>query len=236
MTKNTTQLQMNLSRKPSAQQSKRLNALSVRQQSDVERFHRIFPSEQEVLIYFSPAKWKAAIANANKCTCCSYMTLSMLNSTYSDGLAERLVENNMRGIYSMARPIDSINDNAVRQATGLFVGKFGAELSVFGALLYFAQYLTDHKNSYGQFDLMDVLRQCNKSFLPKWRQRLGQLKLKEARHMEGFKETGKAALYTYLQREYVEKGIDIRTSPLVQHLSLSEIELKIIESSEPLPL
>ena len=113
---------MNLSKKPNAQQSKRQNALSERQQSDVERFHRIFPSEQDVLIYFSPAKWKAAIANANKCTCYSYMTLSMLNSTYSDGLAERLVENNMRGIYSMTRPIDSINDNAVRQAAGLFVG------------------------------------------------------------------------------------------------------------------
>ena len=83
---------------------------------------------------------------------------------------------------------------------------------------------------------MDVLRQCSKSFLPKWRQRLGQMKQKEARQMEGFKETGKAALYTYLQREYVAKGIDIRTSPLVQHLSLSEKELKFIESCEPLLL
>ena len=236
MTKNPAQLQLNLSTMPSVQPSKRQNALSVRQKSDVEAFLRIFPSEMDVLIYFSPAKWKAAVINANKCTCYSYMTLRMLDRTYSDGLADRLVENNMRGIYSLTRPTEPINDNAVRQAAGLFVAKFGAELSVFGALLYFAQYLTDHKNSYGQFDLMDVLKQCNKSFLPKWMQRLGQIKQKETRQEEGCKETGKAALYTYLCREYVAKGIDIRTSPLVQHLSLSENELQFIESCEPLPL
>ena len=208
----------------------------MRQKSDGEEFLRIFPSEQDVLIFFSPAKWKAAIANANKCTQYSYMTLNMLDRTYSPGLADRLVENNIRGIFSLARPIEAINDNAVKQAAALFVGKFGAELSAFGALLYFAEYLTDHKNSYGQFDLIDVLRQCNKSFLPKWRQRLGQQKQKETRQSEGSKETGKAALYTYLRREYVAKGIDIRNSPLVQHLSLSESELKFIESGEPLPL
>ena len=206
----------------------------MNQKSDAEAFLRIFPSEREVLTYFAPVKWKAAIINAGKCTCYSYMTLHMLDRTYTEGLADRLVENNIRGLYSLARPTEPIIDNAVRQAAALFVAKFGAELSAFATLLYFAQYLTDHKNSYGQFDLMDVLRQCPKSFLPKWRQRLGQQKHKDSLQQEGCKETGKAALYTYLRHEYVDKGIDIRTSPLVRHLSLSEKELQFIESGEPL--
>ena len=176
------------------------------------------------------------IINADKCTCYPCMTLYMLDSTYTKGLADRLVENNIRGLYSLARPTEPIVDNAVKQAAGLFVAKFGAELSVFGALLYFAQYLTDHKNSYGQFDLMDMLRQYPKSFLPKWRQRQGLKRQKETQRTEGCKETGKAALYTYLRREYVAKGIDIRTSQLVQHLSLPEKELQFIESGEPLIL
>lgn len=164
------------------------------------------------------------------------MTLNLLDRTYSEGLADRLVENNIRGLYSLARPTEPINDMAVRQAAGLFVGKFGAELSAFGTLLYFAEYLTDHKNSYGQFDLIDVLRQCSKSFLPQWRRRLGQQKQEATREDDGCKETGKAALYTYLRRKYVAKGIDLRTSTLVRLLSLSEEELKFIESGEPLPL
>ena len=61
-------------------------------------------------------------------------------------------------------------------------------------------------------------------------------KQEATREDDGCKETGKAALYTYLRREYVAKGIDLRTSTLVRLLSLSEEELKFIESGEPLPL
>ena len=53
---------------------------------------------------------------------------------------------------------------------------------------------------------------------------------------EGFVETGRPALYRYLRREYVSKGIDMRTSPIIMHGIFSEKELKFIESGEELPL
>lgn len=208
----------------------------MRQKSEGEAFLRIFPSERDVLAYFAPSKWSAALDNTDKCTCYAYMTLNLLDRTYSEGLAKQLVENNIRGLYSFAKPNESIIDNVVKQAAGNFVSRYGKELSVFGTLLYFAQYPTDHKNSYGQFDLMDILKQCSKSFLPKWRQLLGKYKEKETDMEKGCKEKGTPALYTYLRREYVAKGIDIRTTSLVQHLSLSEKELQFIESGEPLTL
>lgn len=236
MTKQPAPLQLNLSQMLSAQLSKKQNALSVNQKSDGEAFLRIFPSEREVLAYFAPAKWAAAIANADKCTCYSYMTLKLLDCTYSEGLSNRLVENNIRGIYSLARPTEPIMDSVVKRVAELFVAKYGTELSVFGTLLYFAQYITDHKSSYGQFDLIDVLRQCAKSFLPKWRQRIGKVKERDTTQEEGCKERGTAALYTYLRQEYVAKGIDIRTSPVVKLFKLTEKELQFIESGEPLQL
>ncbi|MBR6978367.1 MAG: hypothetical protein IKH88_00860 [Prevotella sp.] len=206
----------------------------MRQKSEGEAFLRIFPYERDVLAYFAPAKWSAALKNTDKCTCYPYMTLHLLNCSYSEGLARQLVENNIMGLFTFAKSSEFINENVVQQAAENFVSRYGKELSVFGALLYFAQYPTDHKSSYGQFDLMDILRQCAKSFLPKWRLMLGNIKEKETVRDKGCKETGRAALYTYLRREYVAKGIDIRTSPLVQRLPLSEKELQFIESCEPM--
>ena len=207
--------------------------LSDRQKYEGEAFLRIFPSEHAVLAYFAPAKWAAAIANADKSTVYQEMTLRLLDATYTEGLAVRLVDNNIRGLYTLGRPHEPINDAAVHQAAALFVGKYGGELSVFGTLLYFAQYLTNHKSTYGQCDLVDVLRQCDKSFLPQWRKRLAR-KEERAKTTQPYRETGIAALYTYLRREYVAKGISLRESPIVQLSSFTDEELRFIESGEPL--
>ena len=102
-------------------------------------------------------------------------------------------------------------------------------------LLFFADYLTEYRSSYGQFDLPDILRSCGKSFLPKWLERIGRKEAQANMH-EGFVETGRPALYRYLRREYVSKGIDMRTSPIIMHGIFSEKELKFIESGEELPL
>ena len=198
-------------------------------------FLRTFRSEKEVLAYFAPAKWAAAIANIDKATVYPEMTLKLLDATYCEGLAARLVDNNIRGLFTLGRPHEPIVDAAVRQAALLFVAKYGADLSVFGTLLYFAQYLTDHKSSYGQFDLVDVLKQCGKSFLPAWHKRLAREERNTDSH-QGCEETGIAALYTFLRREYVAKGRDLRTAPIVRLGSFSDEELRFIESGEPLPL
>ena len=230
------QLQQITSAKPKSTPLPKPSSLSRKQKDDAEAFLLIFPSERDVLAYFAPVKWAAAIANADKCTTYPNMTLQLLDLTYSEGTSARLVENNIRGIFSLARPHEPINDTAVGHVSQMFVAKYGTELSVFSVLLYFAKYLTDYKSSYGQFDLVDVLRQCGKLFVPKWRDRLGRLREREDKLSEGFCEVGIAALYTYLRREYVAKGIDIRTSPVVMLSSLSEKDLRFIESGEPLLL
>lgn len=222
--------------KPKNEPLRRPSSLSEKQKSDVEAFLRIFLSEHDVLAYFAPVKWPAAIANVKDCTAYPNMTLQMLDLTYCEGTAARMVENNIRGIFSLARPHEPIVDASVRLTAQLFVAKYGTELSVFAALLYFAQYLTDYKSSYGQFDLVDVLRQCGKQFLPKWCARLSRKQTKDAQQMEGCREVGKAALYKYLRREYVAKGIDIRTSPIVRLSSFSDQEIEFIMSGEPLLL
>ena len=84
MTKQPAPLQLSLSQMLSAQPSKKQNALSVKQKSDGEAFLRIFPSERAVLAYFAPAKWAAAIANADKCTCHPCMTLYLLDRLPGD--------------------------------------------------------------------------------------------------------------------------------------------------------
>ena len=213
----------------------RPNALSEKQKSEGEAFLRIFLSERDVLAYFAPAKWAAAAACPSKCNTFPTITLSMLNLMYCNGIAQRIVENNMRGLFSMARPHEPIVDNSVAQAAALFVGKFGTELPVFAMLLYFAQYLTDYKGSYGQFDLVDVLRQCGNTFMPRWNKLLERTHKAEETIERGCRETGKAALYSYLRRNYVDKGIDLHESPFVSLASFTEQELRFIESGEPLP-
>ena len=234
MTKNA-QLQQTTSEKPNSMPSMPLRNLSDRQKSDGEAFLRTFPSEQSVLAYFAPVKWSAALANADKAPAFSEMTLRLLDTTYSEGLAARIIDNNIRGLYALGRPYEPVNIMAVNQTAALFVGKYGTELSVFGTLLYFAQYLTNHKGTNGQFDLVDVLRQCERSFLPQWRKRLAK-KENESKVKKQCRETGVPALYTYLRGEYVAKGIDIRTAPIVQLCSFDEKTLRFIESGEPLPL
>lgn len=193
----------------------RPSSLSEKQRADAEAFLLIYPSERDVLAFFAPVKWAAAVANAGKCMAYPHMTLQLLDLTYTEGISAQLVENNIRGIFTLARPHEPINDAAVAHVAQLFVAKFGTELSVFAVLLYFAQYLTDYKSSYGQFDLVDVLRQCGKQFVPKWRARQGRLREKGAGQKEGFCEVGIAALYTFLRREYVAKDIDLHSSPVV---------------------
>ena len=234
MTNTNDSLQKIISGKHNLKPSKTQKSLSDRQKSEGEAFLRIFPTEHAVLAYFAPSKWAAAIANADKSTVFPEMTLKLLDATYSEGLSVRIVQNNMHGLYTLGRPHEPIFDTAMHQAAMLFVGKYGAELSVFGTLLYFSQYLTNHKSTYVQIDLVDVLRQCDKSFLPQWRKRLAQ-KENKVMDFEQCRETGKAALYTFLRREYVDKGIDLRTSPIVQLGSFTEQTLRFIESGEPLP-
>ena len=208
---------------------------SERQKAETERFWEIFPSEDKVMAFFAPMKWAAASANPSKCMMLPSVTLAMVDRIYGKELSFSIVVNNIVGLFTVTKPREPHYKEAIEQTARMFVGKFGQQLSIFGMLLFFADYLTEYRSSYGQFDLPDILRSCGKSFLPKWLERIGRKEAQANMH-EGFVETGKPALYRYLRREYVSKGIDMRTSPIVMHGNYSEKELKFIESGEELPL
>ncbi|MBR6899766.1 MAG: hypothetical protein IKN29_05690 [Bacteroidales bacterium] len=164
----------------------------------------------------------------------STVTLSMIDYLYRPGLAETIVTNNIIGLFTITRPREPLYKDAIQLTAQQFVGRFGSQLSIFGMLLYFANYLTEYKNSYSQFDLTDVLRQCSKMFLPRWRDRLGLMERHRQRYNERCEETGHAALIRYLRREYIAKGEDVRKAPVVVRGKISEEELRFIESGEEL--
>lgn len=138
---------------------------------------------------------------------------------------------NLAGIFSMANVRESMRDDVVRLTAEMMVAKMGAELSVFGLMHYFASYLTDYKDSFGKFDLQDVLRQCNKAYLPWWRSRVGRMEDAARQEATETEQTGKDALYSYLRREYIQKGRNVRESPLYGH-GLGEKEASALEAGK----
>ena len=228
-------LQQIMSVKPNNGLSKEQWHFSELQKTEARQFRKSFPSEDHVLVYFAPSNWPAAVANPSKCLAFPSVTLAMIDRIYREGLSYNIVVNNIVGIFTITRPREPLYKEAIELTAKQFVGKFGAELSVFGMFLFFADYLTEYKSSYGQFDLTDLLRQCKKAFLPQWRARLGRQE-RQAKSDEGCKEVGKPALFRYLRREYIDRGIDVRTAPLVAYGLLSEAEIQQIESGEELPL
>ena len=43
---------------------------------------------------------------------------------------------------------------------------------MYALMLYFGNYLTEYKSSYGQFDMQDILQMFGKKFLPWWRNKI----------------------------------------------------------------
>ena len=207
--------------------------LSTRQHSDIATFKRLFPTEQQVIAYFSPANWPAILNHREKSLLCPYVTLRVLEEYYITGTAKSIVCNNLIGVLSISRPTENFNRDAIEQAAELFVGKLGTDITPYGVLDYFANYLMEYKNSYVQFDLQDLLRQCTKVFLPRWQKRL----VPEQNTTENLssKEVGTPALYRYLRREYTAKGRDIRESAVYKSGIINDNELEFIESGEEIP-
>ena len=204
------------------------------QRTEQERFKRMFPTEKSVLDFFSPAKWEDALSNKDACLEFSMVTLQIIQLYYGKSIAKQIVRNNLVGLYTVAKPYEFVNERALNLATGLFLGKFATELSVFGAIYYFASYLTNYRNSYSAFDLQDVLRQCEMKFMPYWRRCIHHHDNTSKMEFKAV-ETGRAALFTYLRREYVAKGRDVRESALYEFGALAKEDVPLVESMEPLP-
>ncbi len=206
-------------------------------------FRRAFPTELSVATYFVPNKWADFLDNPMRSTEFPSVTLRVLDSIYRDGLAVHIVKNNLVGLFSVTRPRDPLCVQAIELTAKMFVGKYRAELSVYGMQHFFATYLTDAKNSYSQFDLTDVLRQCGKVYLPRWRDRLERaIRAQQAESLQRQEKnlTGMPALLAYLKREYVDKGIDISTCNLfnfnADRKTCTELERMINEVKKRLSL
>lgn len=217
--------------KPSKQEPKQCSDLSKRQKDDLDGFVRKFPTSTNTWEYFVPSKWAACVSKQGNALLFPNVTLNRLDEIYGKGCAVGIVQNNLTGIFTLAEPREPINQSALDRTAELFIAKYGAELSAFGMLYYFANYLTDYRSSYGRFDIQDVLRQCGKVFLPWYRGALGRL---ESRKKPDEGVRGKAALYAYLRREYIAKGVDVRESNLYRLGCVTDADIAKIESGNEL--
>ena len=214
-------------------QSNSQKTLSIRQHSDIAEFKSLYPTEKHVVAYFSPANWQTVLNHKENSLLYPYVTLQLLEEYYMTGTAKSIVCNNLIGILSFSRPTESFNRDAIERAAELFVGKYGTDITPYGVLEYFANYMMEYKSSYAQFDLQDVLRQCGKAFLPRWQKRLCQ-RIDTTEELP-CKEVGIPALYHYLRREYVAQGKDIRQSTVYKAGIITEKQLAFIESGEEIP-
>ena len=214
-------------------QSISLRNLSNRQRSDITAFKTTYPSEKEVVAYFSPSNWQTILNHREMSVLYPSVTLRLLEEYYITGTAKYIVCNNIIGVLSFSRPTEEFDHDAIGMAAELFVGKYGTDITPYGVLDYFANYMMEYKNSYAQFDLQDLLRQCGKVFLPQWQKRF---RLEQDPDTELLcKEVGIPALYRYLRKEYVALGKDVRESAVYKSGIITEKEIPFIESGEEIP-
>lgn len=190
-------------------------------------FQKMFPSETAVLTFFAPSRWGGMLRNPAWCFAHPSDTLWVLANTYK-GIDKTMCKNNIVGIYQLARPREAINDFALDTVADQFCAKFGNELTPWGMLWYMASYMTDYKSSFG-FDLPDILRQCRDKYMPWYLTQMSKRTRKAEEQPSGI--TGLEAKYAYLKREYLDKGRDLRESPMYEYGYLTEEEIKIIESN-----
>lgn len=143
---------------------------SERQKAETERFWEIFPSEDKVMAFFAPMKWAAASANPSKCMMLPSVTLAMVDRIYGKELSFSIVVNNIVGLFTVTKPREPHYKEAIEQTARMFVGKFGQQLSIFGMLLFFADYLTEYRSSYGQFwpPSFRLRKGCRARTAPSW--------------------------------------------------------------------
>ena len=98
--------------------------LSQGQRTELERFKQLFPTEKSVLDFFSPAKWEQALSHKDACLDYSMVTLHIIRLYYGESIARQIVRNNLIGLYTVAKPHEFVNEQALNLATGLFLGKF----------------------------------------------------------------------------------------------------------------
>lgn len=148
-------------------------SLSVRQQTETEKFMKAFPSIEKVYSFFCPGRWEYAIRHTNECLAFPCITLSQVDSLYDTlGAATNIVKGHIVGIFGLSTAREQINEQAANLAAEMFVAKYGGYCTLYDTMLYFANYLLEFKQSFSAFDIQDILQQFSKKYLPWRRQRV----------------------------------------------------------------
>lgn len=190
--------------------------LSEWQKSNIEQFKATFPSVEKLYKFFAPVNFAYAITHEYECVTYPCITLKRVDMVYEVmGVAQTIIRNLIVGVYSMSTAREPMSQDAVNNAAGLFVAKFGGECTLYGAMLYFGNYLTEYKSSYAQFDVQDILQQYGKKFVPWWRARLSRAANEETQRKVISGPHGQEALKLYVRAE-IEVGRDLKGGFLYQ--------------------
>ena len=184
-----------------------------------------FPTEQSLIDYFSPTHWQHILDKRTSCHVYPTVTLAIVRDYYGLSIMKSIVRNNLVALYMLTRSHEPVNEETMEMAADLFIGKYGAQLSMFGMLLYFAEYMVEYKSSYANFDFSDLLRQCGRVFLPRWLAREHDSR-QTTQKSASAPLTGHAAMLAYLRREYIAQGKDPRTSYLYFFHLVSDEEIE----------
>ena len=190
-------------------------------------FRHLWPSYENVLVYFSPAKWAGVLAKKSHSLLYPEMSLRLIDEQYVPGLSSQVIKNNIAGIYTIASPKEPFIEEDIDRLADMIVSRYGGELSLFGIYYYLASYLTDYKDTYSRFDVTDIVSQCGK-YMTWWRNALA--KVEEKHEEDDGRDVGEAALVTYLRREYLDKGLDIRDSALYKAGKIPQTVIKILNT------
>ena len=190
--------------------------LSEWQRNEINGFMAKFPSVEKLYRFFAPANLPYAIAHEQDCVTSPCITLNRVDEAYqTQGCAQTIIRNLIVGVYSMSTAREPMQQDAANNAAGLFVAKFGNECTLYGAMLYFGNYLTEYKSTFAQFDVQDILQQYGKKFVPWWRSRLSRVANEEPRTKAINGPQGKEGLKMYIRTE-INKGRDLKGGYLYQ--------------------
>lgn len=116
--------------------------------------------------------WSYFMQRQEQCFVAPEMMLGDVDEYYGTGVALELLRNQMVGVYTISTAKTIYDSQAMNIAADIFISKYGQQCSMYALMLYFGNYLTEYKSSYGQFDMQDILQMFGKKFLPWWRSKV----------------------------------------------------------------
>lgn len=201
-------LRRTLQEQRNGQQTASSNSRSQR----TKAFKEKFPTIEILTSYFCPSNWRHALEHIQECATYPSATLKEIDALYDKkGLAERIIEMQLTGIYKMSVMKNEMEYRGVSEAASVFVGAHGHHCTMYAMMIYFGKYLSDYKEGYAQFDMSDILRQFNVKFLPWWRSLLSHTEPEKP--APSGRPTGIEGLRQYL-RNSIREGYDLRQGGL----------------------